>query len=123
MDSLDPKRLSLPPGTGKAAVTNQKPLRHKPGERFLKGPIPWRWLSRAARAQKRGQALHVAIALSFLSGIKLKRTITLSSTPLRELGVSRYAAYRALRALEQARLVSVERHAGRQPVVTILEVR
>jgi hypothetical protein len=123
MDALDPKRLSLPPGTGRAAVANQKPPRHKQGERFLKGPIPWTWLSRAAQAQERGKALHVGNALWFLAGVKRKRTVTLSSRPLRELGVKRHAVYRALRALEKAGLVSVERHPGRQPVVTILEIR
>jgi hypothetical protein len=36
------------------------------------------------------------------------------------LGVLRHAAYRALRNLQKAGLIEVQRHVGRLPVVTIL---
>jgi hypothetical protein len=36
-----------------------------------------------------------------------------------EFGVGRFAAYRGLAALERAKLVHVERHRGRCPLVTI----
>ncbi|MCU0971805.1 MAG: hypothetical protein MUF57_08490 [Gammaproteobacteria bacterium] len=41
---------------------------------------------------------------------------------LRELGIARTTAYRALTALEDAALVAVERHPGRLPHVTLLAV-
>jgi hypothetical protein len=39
---------------------------------------------------------------------------------LRKFGISRWAAYRALIALESVNLIEVERHAGRLPRVTIV---
>ncbi len=119
MDPLDPQRLSLPTRTDRRA-TGTRPPRHRPGEKFLKGPIPWNWLSSAAREP--GKALHVAIVLWLLAGIKRTRTIALSGSVLRGLGVNRHSGYRGLGSLEAAGLVSVVRHPGRNPVVTIREV-
>ena len=119
MDTIDLQRFSL----GERSIVNpfsQKPPRHKPGEKFLKGPIPWKWLAQAA--QKPGKALQVAMALWFLAGIKLKRTVALSGSLLRGLGVNRHSGYRGLKALEMAGLVSVIRHLGRNPIVTILDL-
>jgi len=99
-----------------------RPPRHRPGERFLRGPIPWDWLTKAARQP--GRALHVALELWRWAGIKRTREISLSlSGAARELGTSRSALSRGLRALEGAGLVSVERKAGRKPTVTLLDVR
>ena len=39
-----------------------------------------------------------------------------------KLGLSRYAAYRALKTLEGRGLVSVDRHRGRKPLVTVIEL-
>jgi DNA-binding MarR family transcriptional regulator len=64
----------------------------------------------------------VALALWHLSGLNRQaKTVTLTGKVLRELGVERHAGYRGLEALEAAGLVTVERHPGRRPVVTILE--
>jgi len=93
--------------------------RHKPGEKFLKGPIPWKWLTRAA--QQRGRALHVALGLWFWAGIKGSGQVALSISRLSTLGVNRFAAYRGLAALERVGLVAVHRQRGRKPIVTILE--
>ncbi len=93
--------------------------RHKPGEKFLKGPIPWQWLTKAA--QQPGRALHVGVALWFWSGIKKSGQVALSISRLSTLGVNRFAAYRGLAALERVGLVAVQRQKGRKPVVTILE--
>ncbi len=118
MDPLNPKRLALPKSKAKQKVST-KPPHHKPGQRFLKGPIPWDWLDQAARQP--GKALHVAIALWFLAGVKRTRTVALSGSVLSGLSVKRHSGYRGLTALEQAGLVRVERHPGRNPIVTILE--
>ena len=121
MDLLNPKRLALPTSIAKPnPKTNTEPPRHKRGEKFLKGPIPWAWLVRAAHQP--GKALHVAIVLWFLVGVKKTRTVALSGSVLRGLGVDRHSGYRGLGALEQAGLVSAERHPGRNPVVTLLDV-
>jgi hypothetical protein len=112
---LDSLRLGgAPPPSGAAA----RMPRHRPGEAFLKGPIPLQWLARAVSLT--GKALHVAIAIWFLAGMKRLPTVSLQPSVLRHFGIKRHAAYRGLTALEKAGLVSVERHRGRAPRVTLL---
>lgn len=118
MDSFDPKNLALPSRGGGCSVS-RKPPRHRQGEKFLKGPIPWECLAEAA--QLPGKAFRVGIALWFLAGIKSSGTVTLSGSVLEDFGVKRHAAYRGLKVLEDAGLVSAKRHPGRNPIVTILE--
>jgi hypothetical protein len=120
MDPFDPKSLALPTRGGGRSL-RRKPPRHRQGEKFLKGPIPWEWLTEAANQP--GQAIHVGIALWQLSGMTDEKTVALSGTLLKDLGVSRFAGYRSLTALEKAGLVSVQRHPGRNPIVTILEFK
>jgi len=97
-----------------------KPPRHAPGVKFLKGPVSWDWLCCAS--QLPGKALHVGTALWHLAGLKRSRTVPLSGSITRELGIDRHASYRGLKQLEKAELVSVVRHAGRNPIVTLLEL-
>lgn len=101
----------------------KKPPRHRCGHEFLKGPIPLPWLRQAAAF--RGKApLAVALALWFRAGLKKShQDIVLSGKLLERFGVSRKADYHGLAALESARLVSVTRHLGRCPLVTILDVK
>lgn len=82
--------------------------------------MPWAWLERAARLP--GKALHVAIVLWLLAGLKRARTVALASKYLVKCEVGRHSAYRALLALERAGLVAVVRGRGRQPLVTLLDV-
>lgn len=116
---MDPRALSLTrhpdaPKRGKAP-------RHKSGEHFLRGPIPMDWICAAARATGHGSGFKVAIALWYLSGLnRQSKTVKLSGSVLRDMGVERHAGYRGLTALEQAGLVSVERPSGQSPVVTLL---
>jgi len=114
---IDPKHLSLTPGIALKPKRESKPSRTGT-KRFLKGPIPLNWLGTAAKQS--GKALHVGIALWFLSGLKRSREIALSQSTLSLFGVTRHSGYRGLTELENAGLVSVDRHPGRNPVVTIL---
>jgi hypothetical protein len=93
--------------------------RHHSGEKFLKGPIPWKWLVIAARQP--GKALHVAIELWHIAGLKRSGTLSLSMRRLSVFNMSRFSGYRGLTALEAAGLISVERHRGRKPIVTLLD--
>ena len=86
---------------------------------FLKGPIPWPWLARAAKLP--GRALHVGLVLWFRAGLARGRTVTLPGPILESMGMDRHAAGRGLNALEEAHLVAMERHPGRKPLVTILD--
>jgi hypothetical protein len=94
-------------------------MRHgaQPG-RFLKGPIPWDWL--AAAGSCGGHALHVAIALWHEHGCTGDLGVRVVPVRLRELGVSRHAGYRALKALAAAGLIDTERRRGRTARVQLL---
>jgi hypothetical protein len=96
------------------------PPRPKTGHRFLRGPIPLDWLSRAAALP--GRSLHVAIAVWFMAGLKKTNVVPISNVTSLQFGLDRNAKYRALDWLESANLIKVERRPGRAPIVTILEV-
>lgn len=117
MDLFEPDSFRFPNAMKGIIETIKRLPRHKSGEKFLKGPIPWDWVSMASKLP--GKALHVANALWFIAGIKNCRTIALSGKVLRGMGVKRNAAYRGLTALEASGLVSVIKYSGRCPVVTI----
>lgn len=91
--------------------------RHKAGGKFLKGPIPRKWLEAAAKLP--GKALHVAIELWFWAGIIGPNGIRLKAANLLSLGVKRHAGYRAISKLESAGLISVTRIAGRKLVIDL----
>src|SRR5215471_17724012 len=85
---------------------------------FLKGPVPWSWIIVAAGLP--GKALIVGLCLWRLAGATKKRAIVLGNNDLAPFGVDRAAKSRALAALEDAGLISIERKRGRFPIVTIL---
>ena len=118
MDEIDLVKLKIPRSI---EFGNEQKLlpRHRKGEKFLKGPIPENWLAQAARL--RGKAFQVAMALWFLAGMKGEAVVTLSQKVLRAWCIERNACYRGLAALEKVKLISVERHRGRNPVITILD--
>ncbi|MBS0289748.1 MAG: hypothetical protein JSS07_06920 [Proteobacteria bacterium] len=118
-DEIDPQKLALTSSISMQNINSKKPPRHKPGERFLKGPIPLKWLSKAARLP--GKAFHCSIAIYVLAGIREARIFPLERTVINELGINRHSVYRGLSALEKHKLINVERHPGRFPIVTILE--
>ena len=116
-----PDQLRPDANTTLASRPSRKVPRHKAGQKFLKGPIPLNWLSTAARQP--GKACHVALGLWFWVGVKKSCEVALSMSWLKAIfGVSRYSGYRGLAALEKVGLVSVVRHRGRKPVVTVLGV-
>lgn len=121
MDPFDLTRLSLESDKPTLVKPNckEKPPRHKPGEKFLKGPVPLLWLQQAALSP--GKSLSVGIVLWYLAGIKKTPTVSLPNTLLQRFGVGRTAKYRALDWLEEARLVAVKRHPGCNPLVTLLD--
>jgi hypothetical protein len=123
MDPFNPKRLSL--GRDKTALAKlrakDRPPRHIPGEKFLKGPVPLTWLARAG--QLPGKAVQVSVVLWFFAGLKDTRTVALPNATLSLFGVNRNAKYRALDLLEEANLVAVERHPGCNPLVTLLDAK
>jgi hypothetical protein len=95
-----------------------KAVRRRPREEFILGPLPVGWVGRAACLP--GLALATAMAIWFRRGIEKADTFSLYPSALQRFGVSRWGAYRALRALENAGLVVVARKRGRAPLVTII---
>lgn len=87
---------------------------------FLRGPIPLDWIVRAKSLPR--QALAVALAIWFLKGLRRKGEIKFNPSTLTRFKIDRWSAYRGLQALEAAGLIRVDRHRGRAPLVTILEV-
>jgi hypothetical protein len=116
--------IQMPTGSTGSATSESTPLpRHKSGQHFLKGPVPLDWLCVASRRCGKGSGFTVGIIIWFLCGLKKSRArIRLKGAVVRRFGLTRYACYRGLADLEKALLVSVERHPGRNPLVTVLPV-
>lgn len=81
--------------------------------------MPLEWATTACKLH--GKAIHVALAIWLLSSLSKSQSIRLAQKQLETFGVSRYSAYRALRQLERAGLITVERKNGRAPRVTIAD--
>jgi hypothetical protein len=116
---LDLEQFRLPTDQAASVKPPRRPPRHKAGERFLKGPIPWGWLEKAMGLP--GKAIHVALHLWRESGWQKQRTVRLRLRGELPSGLNRWAARRGLRALEGAGLVKVTRRPGRALEVTLLD--
>jgi hypothetical protein len=91
-----------------------------PATQFLKGPVPWDWVARAAALPGKAPLL-VGLSLWRLKGLKPGRdTVMLDNAALEPFRIDPAAKSRAVRALEKAGLVSVTRRKGRFPRVTLL---
>ncbi len=88
------------------------------GEKFVRGPIPWNWLM--ATGQLSPSSVGVGLVLWFLSGCAKSRVVKFSYKRAADLGLKRKSVYSALKSMEAAGLVSITRHRGKCPVVTIL---
>lgn len=119
MDTFNLQNLALASTEISPAIIRERKTlpRHRVGERFLKGPIPLNWLSRAAQLQ--GKSLQVGLSLWFLAGLTNCHTVKLSQSTLHEFGVNRQSKYRALRWLEGAKLITVANGVGKSPLVTL----
>lgn len=95
------------------------PATQRPAK-FLKGPVPWPWIEKAARLP--GRSLVVGLALWRLAGAVKSRTVRLANSEMEALGISRSAKSRALHELERASLVAVIRTVKQKDGVADLEV-
>jgi hypothetical protein len=120
-DPFDVEALRLPADEVAALPrrTQRRPPRHRQGQRFLKGPIPWEWLERTFALK--GKALHVALLLWQEAGCCNRRSVRLCLRGKLPVGLTRQSARRALRALAGAGLVTIGRLPGRGLEVTILD--
>lgn len=88
------------------------------GARFLKGPVQWNWVARAAQLGR--VPLIIGLCLWRLKGATGKKSVFLSNSELDPFHIDRAAKSRGLKALEQAGLIAVQRQRGRWPVITLL---
>jgi DNA-binding transcriptional ArsR family regulator len=87
-------------------------------EKFIAGPIDVPWVVQASRLGVK--ALLVGLALWHLKRLRQAETFTVSNLMLQEWGVQPDAKSRALRALEKAGLIRVERRCKRSPRVALI---
>ena len=87
---------------------------------FLKGPIPWSWITCAMRLP--GKALHVAVVLWQEAGFRKSRHVKFRMSKIERVEFTRWTARRALVILEEARLIKIDRKPGQLLQVEILEV-
>jgi hypothetical protein len=114
-------RLRIPSGmTAPPKVPGGLP-RHQPGEPFLKGPVPWRWLEKANALP--GKAGYVGLVLWREAGWRKTRIVKFSLRGSLPPGLNRQSARRGLYLLERAGLVVVNRKPGRGLEITIQEYR
>jgi hypothetical protein len=86
---------------------------------FVKGPIPGEWISRAA--QLPGQSLHIALAIQYSRGV-FGEPVKLTRQLAARFGVGRrQTMYAAIRSLEAAELIQVDRARGRCPRVVVTQ--
>lgn len=90
---------------------------HPKGELFLKGPIPLSWIKQAGTLP--GKALNVAMAIRWLSDMNYGQPIKISKKAMENFGFSNDACADALKRLEAAGMVDVERLPGQKPIVKL----
>lgn len=95
--------------------------RKRDGGRFLRGPVPLAWMTKAARLT--GKSFTVGMAVWYLRGLRQSERVSLTPATWEQFGLDRFAVGRGLKQLESAGLVNVERHRGRCSLVTIRLIR
>lgn len=120
MDEIDVEKFRIKRSWVTIPIYRDRLPRHQKGEKFLAGPIPWSWWSKAALLP--GKPLHVASAIWFLASVKKSATVQLQGAVLKDLGVSRKSAYRVLKLFEQAGLIACDRGPGRRAIISVLDV-
>jgi hypothetical protein len=99
-------------------VLGRQPRARAYGDRFLRGPIPWADIEKAAA--QGGKALALFLAVHHQCVLRHSRTVKLPGLLLASLSIGRKAAADALDRLERAGLVMVQRHNKSKPVITIV---
>ena len=123
LEPFDPGNFRLCEKPTNSTRKAQAPFwrRLSPDAPFLAGPVDMLWLSQVRNLGV--TALWVGLLLWFLRGLRRNNNFIVSNRMLRNWGVEPDAKTRALRKLEKAKLISVERRGRRSPRVTILPVQ
>jgi len=87
-------------------------------DKFIAGPIDVPWVCHASRLGV--TALLVGLALWHIKGLRRSNSFTFSNLIVEAWGIQPDAKSRALRKLEKAGLITVERKGKRSPRVTLI---
>ena len=113
----DPRSLQLDQVTARRGTRHGRRVSPVRG-RFIAGPIPVSWVCQASKLGVK--TLLVGLALWHIKGLRKNNTFIVSNLMLRDWGIQADAKSRALRKLERAGLITVERQGKRSPQVTLL---
>jgi hypothetical protein len=86
-------------------------------KKFLRGPFEWEQFCIAAKLP--GQALIVWLLIQHQACLRRKPLVTLPIDILAQAGVSRWSAGRALKVLEEAKLICAMRAPGCSPRIAL----
>jgi hypothetical protein len=100
---------------------SRRPPRHRAGERFLKGPVPWAWLDRAGRLP--GKTLAVGLVIWHRAGMSPTGKVRLCQTRVSDLGLTETSIRRAIANLEADGLIEVWRKPGQGLELFLKKVR
>jgi hypothetical protein len=119
-DVWDFDQLRLPAETVGILETRRRPPRHRPGDPFIKGPIPHPWITSACSLP--GAGLRVAMASRFLCCRFRSPNRWGLDAIAKGLRISHDSARRGLNAAELAGLLAVEREPGCKLAVSVLNL-
>jgi DNA-binding transcriptional ArsR family regulator len=116
----DPSRLRLDEsGATRWQGDSRQGRRTSPiGGKFIAGPVDVSWVCQAGHLGIK--ALLVGLALWHLKGLRKADTFIVSNLMVQDWGIQPDAKSRALRALEKAGLIRIERRGKRSPRVTLV---
>jgi len=101
-------------------TTRHELVEHFQSEPFLKGPIPISWLNQVSSLP--GKTLHVALAIRWLSDMNNGKPIKLTRKALQLFSVSTDAALDAIKRMENAGLIKVQRLPGQRAIIEIVSI-
>jgi hypothetical protein len=113
-------RLRLPPELIGHPTPKRRPPHHRPGDPFIRGPIPYSWIASACRLP--GAGLRVAMAFRFLCCRFRPENRWGLDKIARGLRVSLRPAQHGLHAAELAGLLSVSREPGCKLAVSVRDL-
>src|SRR5262249_49732909 len=119
-DVWDLDRLRLPAERAGNLEERRRPPHHRPGDPFIKGPVPYAWIASACRLH--GAGLQVAMSFRFLCcRFRSENRWGLDAIG-RGLRISADSARRGLHAAELAGLLSASREPGCKLAVSVLDL-
>ena len=108
----------IPERMTEATKQRWKARHRQKGNQYI-ASIPMAWIG--ATFSLPSSVTKVALAVWYQAKRSRSKDATISPALLTQFGLDRKAGYRALKSLEAAGLIKVDRHRGRAPRVTILE--